>query len=240
PRLGAKTFEQAAGFLRINDGKNALDASTVHPEAYPLVKKILTDTGRDIRSLIGDTATLRALDPKRYTDEIFGVPTVQDILRELEKPGRDPRPEFRTAEFKDGVERLSDLKPGMRLEGVVTNVTGFGAFVDIGVHQYGLLHISELADKFVKDAHDVVAAGDVVTVRVMEVDEKRKRIGLSMKSPSSASGADDRKVTREHNGRSDRTARPEKGRRSGKGAGLQQTGPQNTAMADALRGLIGD
>ena len=181
PRLGPKAFEQCAGFLRIMDGSNALDASSVHPEAYPVVKKIVADTGRDVRKLIGDSSALKALDPQRYTDEQFGLPTVQDILKELEKPGRDPRPEFKTATFKDGVEKISDLKPDMILEGVISNVTHFGAFVDIGVHQDGLVHISALADKFVKDPHEVVSTGDVVKVKVVEIDEKRKRIALTMK-----------------------------------------------------------
>jgi len=186
PRLGPKAFEQCAGFLRIMDGNNALDASAVHPEAYPVVKKIVADTGSDIRKLLGDTGTLNKLDPKRYTDEQFGLPTVQDILKELEKPGRDPRPEFKTATFKQGVEKISDLKTDMVLEGVVSNVTHFGAFVDIGVHQDGLVHISALADKFVKDPHDVVSTGDVVKVKVMEIDEKRKRIALTMRMSDNA------------------------------------------------------
>ncbi len=181
PRLGEKTFEQCAGFLRVMDGRNALDASAVHPEAYPVVKRIAEDTGRDVRALIGDSGFLKSLDPRRYTDERFGLPTVKDILAELHKPGRDPRPEFKTAEFKEGVEKISDLEPGMQLEGVVTNVTHFGAFVDVGVHQDGLVHISALADRFVKDPHEIVAAGDVVRVKVMEVDVKRKRIGLTMR-----------------------------------------------------------
>jgi uncharacterized protein len=181
PRLGEKTFEQCAGFLRVMDGRNALDASAVHPEAYPVVKRIAEETGRDVRELIGDSSFLKSLDPRRFTDERFGLPTVKDILAELEKPGRDPRPEFKTAEFKEGVEKISDLEPGMLLEGVVTNVTHFGAFVDVGVHQDGLVHISALADRFVKDPHEVVAAGDVVKVKVMEVDVPRKRIGLTMR-----------------------------------------------------------
>jgi uncharacterized protein len=181
PRLGAKTFEQCAGFLRVMHGDNALDASAVHPEAYPVVKHIAKDTGRDIRALIGDSAFLKKLDPKRFTDERFGLPTVTDILSELDKPGRDPRPGFKTAEFKEGVEQIKDLETGMLLEGVVTNVTHFGAFVDVGVHQDGLVHISALADRFVKDPHQVVSAGDVVKVKVMVVDVKRKRIGLSMR-----------------------------------------------------------
>src|SRR5690554_1139115 len=181
PRLGDKTFEQAAGFLRVMNGDNPLDASAVHPEAYPLVQRIAADTGRDIRSLIGDSAFLKRLDPARFTDERFGLPTVTDILKELDKPGRDPRPEFKTAEFQDGVETLADLKPGMVLEGVVTNVTNFGAFVDIGVHQDGLVHVSALSEKFVKDPYEVVKAGDIVKVKVMEVDIPRQRIGLSMR-----------------------------------------------------------
>jgi len=181
PRLGAKTFEQCAGFLRIVNGANPLDASAVHPEAYPVVRSILDKTGRDIRQVIGDAGFLKSLDPAQFTDERFGLPTVKDILTELEKPGRDPRPEFRTAAFKEGVETLEDLKADMLLEGVVTNVTHFGAFVDIGVHQDGLIHISALADKFIKDPHAVVKAGDVVKVKVLEVDLKRRRIALSMR-----------------------------------------------------------
>ena len=181
PRLGDKTFEQAAGFLRVMSGKNPLDASGVHPEAYPVVKRIAESTGRDIRSLIGDSSFLRSLDPAKFTDEHFGLPTVTDILKELDKPGRDPRPEFKTAEFRDGVEDIKDLEPGMLLEGVVTNVTNFGAFVDIGVHQDGLVHISAISEKFVRDAHEVVKAGDIVKVKVMEVDVPRMRIALSMR-----------------------------------------------------------
>jgi uncharacterized protein len=182
PRLGPKAFEQAAGFLRIMNGKNPLDASAVHPEAYPLVEKISESTRRPLKSLIGDTAFLRTLKPTQFADGAFGVPTVTDILAELEKPGRDPRPEFKTATFKDGVEKIADLKAGMQLEGVVTNVTAFGAFVDVGVHQDGLVHISEMADRFVKDPREVVKAGDVVKVRVKDVDVARKRIALTMKS----------------------------------------------------------
>ena len=181
PRLGEKAFEQAAGFLRISGSENPLDASAVHPEAYPVVERILADIKAGVRELVGDTRRLRALDAKKYTDERFGLPTVQDILRELEKPGRDPRPEFKTASFRDGVEQLRDLEPGMLLEGVVTNVTNFGAFVDIGVHQDGLVHVSALANRFVKDPHEVVKAGDVVKVKVLEVDAARKRIALTMR-----------------------------------------------------------
>lgn len=180
-RLGEKTFEQAAGFLRIMQGDNPLDASAVHPEAYPVVERIASQTTKDIRSLIGDSAFLKQLDPRQFTDETFGLPTVTDILKELDKPGRDPRPEFKTAEFQEGVETLNDLKLGMVLEGVVTNVTNFGAFVDIGVHQDGLVHISALSENFVKDPHQVVKAGDVVKVKVMEVDIPRSRVALSMR-----------------------------------------------------------
>ena len=181
PRMGAKTFEQAAGFLRINGSDNPLDASSVHPEAYPLVERILADIKKGIRDVIGDSRLVKALQPCKYTDEKFGLPTVQDILKELEKPGRDPRPEFKTAVFKDGIEEVKDLQPGMILEGVVTNVANFGAFVDIGVHQDGLVHISALANKFVKDPREVVKAGDVVRVKVVEVDLQRQRIALTMR-----------------------------------------------------------
>jgi uncharacterized protein len=181
PRLGEKTFEQAAGFLRIMGGENPLDASAVHPESYPLVEKIVADIKKDVRGVIGDTGLLKSLNPARYADEKFGVPTITDILKELEKPGRDPRPGFATATFKDGVEDLRDLRPDMILEGVVTNVAAFGAFVDIGVHQDGLVHISALSNTFVRDPHTVVKAGQVVKVKVLEVDEKRKRIALTMR-----------------------------------------------------------
>ncbi len=180
-RMGPKAFEQAAGFLRIMDGKNPLDASAVHPEAYPVAERIAEKSGRPLKALIGDKAFLSMLQPEAFANEQFGVPTVTDILAELIKPGRDPRPEFKTATFADGVEKISDLKVGMKLEGTVTNVTAFGAFVDIGVHQDGLVHISELADTFVKDPHAVIKAGDVVNVRVKEIDADRKRIALSMK-----------------------------------------------------------
>ena len=181
PRLGTKTFEQAAGFLRIAGGENPLDGSAVHPEAYPVVERILADLKRPFAELVGDTRSLKQVDAKRYTDEQFGLPTVQDILRELDKPGRDPRPEFKTATFQDGVEDLKDLTAGMLLEGVVTNVTNFGAFVDIGVHQDGLVHISMMSHKFIKDPREVVKAGDVVKVKVLEVDLQRRRIALTMK-----------------------------------------------------------
>ena len=181
PRLGDKAFEQAAGFLRIRNGDNPLDASSVHPEAYPVVEKILADIQKEVKTVMGAGALLRSLRAEKYADEKFGVPTIIDILEELEKPGRDPRPEFKTATFQDGVESLRDLQPGMILEGVITNVAAFGAFVDIGVHQDGLVHISALTEKFVKDPRDVVKAGDVVKVKVLEVDEKRKRVALTMR-----------------------------------------------------------
>ncbi|WP_430240923.1 Tex family protein [Neorhizobium sp. DAR64861/K0K2] len=180
-RLGNRTFEQAAGFLRIVNGKEPLDASSVHPEAYGVAKKIVAACGRDLRSLMGDSAALKSVDPHQFIDDTFGLPTIKDIIAELEKPGRDPRPSFKTATFADGIDEITDLKPGMQLEGTVTNVAAFGAFVDIGVHQDGLVHVSQLADKFVKDPHEVVKAGDVVKVRVVEVDVKRKRIALSMR-----------------------------------------------------------
>ncbi len=182
PRMGPKAYEQAAGFLKIVDGSNPLDASAVHPEAYPVVKNISEKTGRSIKSLIGDKAFLSKLNPKDFANDTFGVPTVKDIIAELEKPGRDPRPEFKTASLQDGIEEISDLKEGMKLEGTVSNVTAFGAFVDLGVHQDGLVHISQLADRYIEDPHDVVKTGDVVSVIVMEVDVQRKRIGLSMKA----------------------------------------------------------
>lgn len=181
-RLGPKAFEQSAGFLRIMNGKNLLDSSAVHPEAYEVVERIAKATDKPLKSMIGDTAFLKSLRPEQFADDCFGVPTITDILAELEKPGRDPRPEFSTATFADGVEQISDLEPSMRLVGVVTNVTAFGAFVDVGVHQDGLVHISEMADRFVKDPREIVKAGDVVKVRVKDVDVNRKRIGLTMKS----------------------------------------------------------
>lgn len=181
PRLGPKAFEQCAGFLRIMDGKNPLDASAVHPEAYPVVKAIAEKNSKDIKALIGDSVFLKGLHAVDYTDEHFGVPTVTDIIKELDKPGRDPRPEFKTATFAEGVNSVSDLEPGMILEGVVSNVANFGAFVDIGVHQDGLVHISALTDRYVSDPREVVKAGDIVKVKVMEVDVQRKRIGLSMR-----------------------------------------------------------
>ncbi|MFI3199645.1 MAG: Tex family protein [Methylococcaceae bacterium] len=186
PRLGDKAYEQAAGFLRVMNGDNPLDASAVHPEAYPVVEAIIASTGKSIRDLIGQSGFLRTLNAANYTNEHFGLPTVTDILQELEKPGRDPRPEFKCVEFKAGIEKISDLQPGMRLDGVVTNVANFGAFVDIGVHQDGLVHISHLSDTFIKDPRDAVKTGDMVKVKVLEVDVERKRISLSMKTNTDA------------------------------------------------------
>lgn len=185
PRLGPKAYEMSAGFLRIMNGKNPLDASAVHPEAYSIVEKISKATGRKLDLIIGDKGFLAKLQPEAFADATFGVPTVTDILTELEKPGRDPRPQFKTATFKEGIEKVTDLKAGMRLEGVVTNITAFGAFVDIGVHQDGLVHISELADTFVKDPHTIVKTGEVVRVLVKDIDVQRGRISLSMKSTGS-------------------------------------------------------
>ncbi|AMC33300.1 Tex family protein [Janthinobacterium sp. B9-8] len=186
PRIGDKSFELAAGFLRVMAGKNPLDASAVHPEAYPLVEKIIAKVGKNIGQIIGDNALLKSLNPAELVDAQFGVPTIKDILAELEKPGRDPRPEFKTASFLEGVEKIADLKLDMVLEGVVTNVTNFGAFIDIGVHQDGLVHISALANRFIKDPREVVKTGDVVKVKVVEIDVARKRIALTMRLTDSA------------------------------------------------------
>lgn len=204
PRLGPKTFEQAAGFLRIPDAADPLDASGVHPEAYPVVQRIVEKTGLSVKSLIGNHDVLSRLKASDYTDEQFGVPTVTDILKELEKPGRDPRPEFKTAKFQEGVHEIKDLVPGMTLEGVVSNVAAFGAFVDIGVHQDGLVHVSELSDRFVRDPREVVKVGDIVRVRVLDVDVARKRISLSMRSREKAV----RNVTSATDKRSNVTVRP--------------------------------
>jgi len=234
PRLGDKTFEQAAGFLRIMNGTDPLDASAVHPESYPLVEKILKDIQRGVKEVIGDVGILKGLNPEKYADEKFGVPTVTDIIKELEKPGRDPRPEFTTATFKDGVEKIGDLKADMILEGVVTNVAAFGAFVDIGVHQDGLVHISALANTFVKDPHTVVKAGQVVKVKVLEVDEKRKRIALTMRlsdeAPKATPGA---KPEQRANRPSDpRAPRSSEARRSQEDR--RSAPPINNAMAAAF------
>ncbi|MBE9609498.1 Tex family protein [Chitinilyticum piscinae] len=225
PRLGDKTFEQAAGFLRIMHGKNPLDASAVHPEAYPVVEKILAKVQKDARAIIGDSTTLKSLNAAEFTDERFGLPTVKDILAELDKPGRDPRPEFKTATFTEGVNDIKDLQPGMVLEGVVTNVANFGAFVDIGVHQDGLVHVSVLSNKFVKDPREVVKAGQVVKVKVVEVDVPRQRIALTMRlndevapKTDTKSGGNRNDVRRQQNSQS------------------RQNEPQG-AMAAALAGL---
>ncbi|MEE1612654.1 Tex family protein [Microvirga sp. CF3016] len=226
--LGPKTFEQAAGFLRIPNGDDPLDASGVHPEAYPVVRRILEATKSDIKVVIGNGAVLKKLNPQSFTDEKFGVPTVKDILSELEKPGRDPRPEFKTATFMEGVEKISDLKPGMMLEGVVTNVAAFGAFVDVGVHQDGLVHISALADTFVKDPRSVVKPGDIVKVKVLEVDVPRKRISLSMRMSDPAERRpagpqdDNRAAFQKHRAQSERKPAP-------------QAPASGGALADALR-----
>ncbi len=230
-RLGQRTFEQCAGFLRIPQGSEPLDASSVHPEAYDVAKKIVASCGRDLRDLMGDSAALKALNPALFVDDKFGLPTVRDIIAELEKPGRDPRPGFKTATFADGVDDLKDLRPGMMLEGTVTNVAAFGAFVDIGVHQDGLVHVSQLADRFVKDPHEVVKAGDVVKVRVVDVDIPRKRIGLTMRReggeappPSAARPAGDRPQHRSPPPK----AKPEKSQ-------PQSLGAFGAAFADALK-----
>ncbi|MCK3657866.1 RNA-binding transcriptional accessory protein [Pasteurellaceae bacterium Pebbles2] len=230
PRLGPKAFEQCAGFMRINQGKNPLDASGVHPEAYAVVEKILQATEQSIQQLMGNSTAVRQLDAKQFTDEQFGLPTVMDIFKELEKPGRDPRGEFKTATFMDGVEEITDLKAGMILEGTITNVTNFGAFVDIGVHQDGLVHISSLADKFVEDPHQVVKTGDVVKVKVLEVDVARRRIALTMRLDESAVKKDEK---------SDRTltAKPRPNdRRERSNDRNDRNAFSNNAFADALKG----
>ncbi|MEX4289212.1 RNA-binding transcriptional accessory protein [Haemophilus influenzae] len=227
PRLGSKAFEQCAGFMRIADGKNPLDASGVHPEAYPVVEKILQATAQSIQDLMGNSGVVRQLDAKQFIDEQFGLPTVQDIFKELEKPGRDPRGEFKTAVFAEGVEEITDLKSGMILEGTVTNVTNFGAFVDIGVHQDGLVHISSLSDKFVEDPHQVVKTGNIVKVKVLEVDVPRKRIALTMRLDESAVKNDSK---------SDRTlsARP-RGNTQREDRNSRGNNAMGNAFADALK-----
>ncbi|MDC5697552.1 RNA-binding transcriptional accessory protein [Intrasporangium calvum] len=241
PRLGAKAFEQAAGFLRIQGGDDPLDSSAVHPEAYPVVRRISTETGFELRQLIGNSAVLQRLRPSAFVDERFGLPTVTDILAELDKPGRDPRPAFRTATFKEGVEELKDLRPGMTLEGVVTNVAAFGAFIDIGVHQDGLAHVSALSDRFVSDPREVVKPGDVVRCKVLDVDLPRKRISLTLRlddevTPGGRTGG------RRTDAGGDRGKRGGGGQQRGRGATPTQAGrgarteqPRDSAMADALR-----
>ncbi|TVL93464.1 Tex family protein [Streptomyces sp. SAJ15] len=253
PRLGPKAYEQCAGFLRIRDGEDPLDASSVHPEAYPVVRTMVKAAGTDVASLIGNAAALRGLRPQDFVDDSFGLPTVTDILRELEKPGRDPRPAFKTATFKEGVEKLGDLAPGMILEGVVTNVAAFGAFVDIGVHQDGLVHVSAMSKTFVKDPRDVVKPGDIVRVKVLDVDIPRKRISLTLRlddeAGGSGAGGGGRGGRPERGDRGDRGDRSrgergDRGERGGarRGAPQQRRGnrdaaaaPANGAMADALR-----
>ncbi|MFE1189817.1 Tex family protein [[Kitasatospora] papulosa] len=259
-RLGPKAYEQCAGFLRIRGGDDPLDASSVHPEAYPVVRTMVKRTGGDVASLIGNTQTLRSLRPDDFVDEKFGLPTVTDILRELEKPGRDPRPAFKTATFKEGVEKLGDLVPGMVLEGVVTNVAAFGAFVDVGVHQDGLVHVSAMSRTFVKDPRDVVKPGDIVKVKVMDVDIPRKRVSLTLRLDDEATagqgGGQGPKRERNTQGGGERPPRQRQGqdnrqggagqrrdRRGGGGTGAPRpaAAPANSAMADALRraGLTG-
>ncbi|MFZ5605880.1 MAG: Tex family protein [Pseudomonadota bacterium] len=228
PRLGERTFEQCAGFLRIMDGEQPLDASSVHPEAYPVVERILAAGGKSVKQIIGDTAFLRSLEAAQFTDERFGEPTVRDILKELEKPGRDPRPEFRAAQFADGVEDIRDLRPGMVLEGVVTNVAAFGAFVDIGVHQDGLIHISALSERYVKDPRDVVKAGDIVKVKVLEVDVARRRIALTRRLDDPVGEA---------RGETRRDGQAARGPRPATPQVQPAKAPFNRALADALRGL---
>ncbi|MEU2261457.1 Tex family protein [Streptomyces sp. NPDC019645] len=252
-RLGPKAYEQCAGFLRIRGGDDPLDASSVHPEAYPVVRRMVKTSGSEVASLIGNTGVLRSLRPDDFVDETFGLPTVTDILRELEKPGRDPRPAFRTATFKEGVEKISDLASGMVLEGVVTNVAAFGAFVDVGVHQDGLVHVSAMSRTFVKDPRDVVKPGDVVKVKVLDVDIPRKRISLTLRLDDEAAaqsggggGQGQRRERGQGGGRPPQQRQGGRERRagagSGTGGGRQAAPPGNSAMADALRraGLLGD
>ncbi|MFF5503906.1 Tex family protein [Streptomyces roseolus] len=256
-RLGPKAYEQCAGFLRIRGGDDPLDASAVHPEAYPVVRRMAKTTGGEVAALIGDTATLRSLRPADFVDDSFGLPTVTDILRELEKPGRDPRPAFKTATFKEGVEKIGDLVAGMVLEGVVTNVAAFGAFVDVGVHQDGLVHVSAMSKTFVKDPRDVVKPGDVVKVKVLDVDIPRKRISLTLRLDDEAAASDEAPGAPSGQ-RRDRGGRPpqqrqgqSRGQSRGQGPGQgqgqgpsrgQAAAPSNSAMADALRkaGLLGE
>ena len=254
-RLGPKAYEQCAGFLRIRDGDDPLDSSSVHPEAYPVVRRMVKATGGEVAALIGDTGTLRSLRADDFVDETFGLPTVTDILRELEKPGRDPRPAFRTATFKDGVEKIGDLASGMVLEGVVTNVAAFGAFVDIGVHQDGLVHVSAMSKNFVKDPRDVVKPGDVVKVKVLDLDIPRKRISLTLRlddePAADAQGGAPKRERGERSGRPPQQRqgggrkaeggnRNDRGDRSGRDRSAAPA-PSNSAMADALRkaGLLG-
>ena len=251
PRLGPKAFEQCAGFLRIRGGDDPLDASGVHPEAYPVVRRIMAATGSPADELIGKTAVLRGLRAEKFTDDRFGLPTVADILRELEKPGRDPRPAFATATFAEGVEKLEDLQPGMVLEGVVTNVAAFGAFVDVGVHQDGLVHVSAMSRNFVSDPHSVVKSGDVVRVKVLSVDIPRHRISLTLRLDDEGPPPADRRRQADDrpSGNSGRTGRGSPNRSGASGSGSGRPGPKSSreaapdgALADALRraGLVRD
>ena len=226
-RLGPKAFEQAAGFLRIVNGTNPLDASAVHPEAYPVVDSIVDTTAVAVNDLIGNTELLKSLSPDTFVSDDFGLPTVEDILKELDKPGRDPRPEFKTAAFKEGVETINDLKPGMILEGVVSNVANFGAFVDVGVHQDGLVHISAMTDKFISDPRDVVKAGDIVKVKVMEVDVPRKRISFTMR-------LDDTPAAKGANKGAGRAKGKGKSQSSAHKGGQKQPQSSNAAMGNAF------
>ncbi|MGW0582581.1 helix-hairpin-helix domain-containing protein, partial [Streptomyces sp. NPDC002920] len=232
-RLGPKAYEQCAGFLRIRGGDDPLDASSVHPEAYPVVRRMVKTSGQEVAVLVGNTGVLRSLRPADFVDDTFGLPTVTDILKELEKPGRDPRPAFKTATFKEGVEKISDLASGMVLEGVVTNVAAFGAFIDIGVHQDGLAHVSALSKTFVKDPRDVVKPGDIVKVKVLDVDIPRKRISLTLRLDDEAQAKPPSGGER----RPQRGGRPPQQRQQQQ---RQAPAPANSAMADALRkaGLV--
>jgi len=236
PRLGAKAFEQCAGFLRIPDGDDPLDSSSVHPEAYPLVRRILASVGTDVRSLIGNRTALGGLRPAEFVDDVFGLPTVTDIIAELDKPGRDPRPAFRTATFAEGVEKIGDLRPGMVLEGVVTNVAAFGAFVDVGVHQDGLVHVSAMSRTFVRDPRDVAKSGDIVRVKVLEVDVNRKRIGLTMRLEDDPADARRERGDRGSDRGGDRGGRGSGGGRAGQPRkDRREERPATGSLADALR-----
>ncbi|WP_416479183.1 Tex family protein [Streptomyces sp. LKA04] len=234
PRLGPKAYEQCAGFLRIRGGSDPLDASSVHPEAYPVVRRMVKTAGQEVAGLVGNTSVLRSLRPADFVDETFGLPTVTDILKELEKPGRDPRPAFKTATFKEGVEKISDLSSGMVLEGVVTNVAAFGAFVDVGVHQDGLVHVSAMSKTFVKDPRDVAKPGDIVKVKVLDVDIPRKRISLTLRLDDEAAPQGEQKKERGGN-RPPGQRRRQQGSGGGKGRPSAAPAPSNDAMADALR-----
>ena len=240
PRMGEKTFQQCAGFLRIMSGDNPLDASAVHPEAYALVEKMMSAQQADLKGVMGNTAVLKEINPNDYIDEQFGLPTVRDVLQELEKPGRDPRPGFKTARFKEGVEDITHLQQGMILEGVVSNVTNFGAFVDIGVHQDGLVHISAMTDRFIRDPRAIVKAGDIITVKVIEVDKERRRIGLTMKLEEEAKPLVNKRTEKPQEMTSEKLVKRKKSKPkmpSTKTADVKKASVFNTAMADALSKL---